>query len=527
MLCTISYINPEKVSWKNICELASLFVNECYLDLQAEELFEKLDMYIISINIFDRNHDGFLNLNQLYNFISRTFHVWEPMYSFEMFIIQLYIPAPIFIPIFERKLNYNIIKSYQINHRGHFPPETCVRFIIRIFTGSPHHYKFDYECGNGSNLNGNNTSSNTNSGLTVSEDNINVSDLLEIMIQRYIPMHRKLKIQYNLKYLTCFTAEKLLVNKGNFYHKIFTNLHNEHSLTKSRSTSRKSNNTTTTNQNTGRSLLDMYSNTNNTNTNTSSTGSILRGSSNYRDRSSSLFQRQQHHHPVDLTINTNLTNPDLFSNNTNNSVRGCNCSSFNTASLILANNTTTGSSSGGGGNKGGIKYKENGSILINNSSDSNEKKNSNKDKENTDDEDNEIFSPKLNSNNPYIYYNNCAPSPPRYNSNNTANTTGNSTTNYNNSLFVNGSHRIKLSFQASALLSSSFNETPVNKNRKMIQTPSPPQQPPPPPISQQQSQLQQQSSLVNNSPIHTYGRVINVPGSTELDMNCDSDDNVV
>lgn len=99
-------------------------------------------------NIFDQidiNNHKYLTLHQFFNFISKTFQIWEPLYLFRVNLIKMMFKKDEFIDILERRLNIVNIKQ-KIATSNKYEPESCMTFIKRIIKRKPHKSHFDYDC---------------------------------------------------------------------------------------------------------------------------------------------------------------------------------------------------------------------------------------------------------------------------------------------------------------------------------------------------------------------------------------------
>lgn len=122
--------------------------------------------------------------------------VWEPLYLFRIAMVKKYFPGRRIEVIMNRKLNIQLIKTYQNVHNGKYPSENCVSKIKRIWAGEPPPSRYDYTCELGE---------------------ISFSDITSNFICKYNSNFIFSRETFPLKYLTYFKQSEVLGKIDNYY----------------------------------------------------------------------------------------------------------------------------------------------------------------------------------------------------------------------------------------------------------------------------------------------------------------------
>lgn len=93
---------------------------------------------------YDLNKDGFISLNHYYNFITRTYRLWEPIYLFRIVTMNKFFPYDSHLKILERTLHINDIIMYKKDHNNNYPPQERVYRFVGFLICTPHPSHYDY-----------------------------------------------------------------------------------------------------------------------------------------------------------------------------------------------------------------------------------------------------------------------------------------------------------------------------------------------------------------------------------------------
>lgn len=187
-----------QIMWNHILRLTTLLGTNGDLDESTYELFDKLDLYEYKkvICLIYRNADGQISLKNFFNFVGHTYILWEPLYIFRGSLLNFFFPDNLADLIFKRRAALETIKMYKSLHHNHYPPESCMQCLTRVWNGLPNPSHYDYWC---------------------DPVEISFSDLTTIIIQKYNPTYIYKKETFPLKYLTFYRQFPYLGHLDQFY----------------------------------------------------------------------------------------------------------------------------------------------------------------------------------------------------------------------------------------------------------------------------------------------------------------------
>lgn len=151
---------------------------------------------------FDMNNDGYLSLNQFWNFIASTSQYWEPLFMFRLLLINGIFGVDKLKSMMERRGRFSIIKQYQEVHNNKLPSEPCASAFTRIIKRLPHPDKYDYD-----------PSSIVNNQVSY----ISFNELVKITIRKYKPNYVFLHEAFAMKNLGRFLDHPLICDIDKYY----------------------------------------------------------------------------------------------------------------------------------------------------------------------------------------------------------------------------------------------------------------------------------------------------------------------
>lgn len=149
--------------------------------------------FFISLLLFYicRGHGG-ISFSQLFNFVDKTYDLWEILYKFRIIMIDTFFPEKGWKRILDRRLHINEIKQYRQDHDKEFPVQnnTCIGKILTFIFDVPNPNRYDYDY--------------------IQYSSTTYSDYSKHFIRKYQPSFRNFRIHFKIKHLTHKTNNVVL-----------------------------------------------------------------------------------------------------------------------------------------------------------------------------------------------------------------------------------------------------------------------------------------------------------------------------
>lgn len=163
-------------------------------------------VYILLILIYYiyRGHGG-ITFHQLFNFVDKTYNLWEPLYKFRLVMLDIFFPDKLWKKILDRKLHINEIKEYRQQHDQEFPTHdnSCFSKLLNYLFDIPNPNRYDYD-------------------YIKYSSNATYSDYAKNFIRKYQPNFRNFRIHFKIKHLTHKTNNIVINEMDEDYSKFHT-----------------------------------------------------------------------------------------------------------------------------------------------------------------------------------------------------------------------------------------------------------------------------------------------------------------